>query len=120
MSSPPPGGFLQAGVLSPPPSSMTSSLAPAALPHPRHHPLKPGGPKESAFIRYVDQRILQVQRRFAKRGSADPSAHDVKGYKSFSEAGKDMEEILDIVWVSGTRRYTLSVHEELAWREDKH
>lgn len=45
-----------------------------------------------------------MQRRFAKRDSVDPGSHDVRGYKSFSEAAKDMEELFDIIWVSGTRR----------------
>lgn len=108
----PSGGFL----LSPPASSTISSTSTihAALPHPRGTPLRAGGSKESTFIHYVDQRLLHMQRRFAKRTS--PSSKylsdvdrdkadtwdDVKGYPSMKEACKDIEELVGIVWVSGT------------------
>ncbi|KAM0720090.1 hypothetical protein Q7P37_004226 [Cladosporium fusiforme] len=105
------GGFL----LSPPASSVTSALTNthSELPHPRSTPLKSGGSKESAFIRYVDDRLLQIQRRFAKRETPSINGDDaekdaaaiwdsVKGYKSMREACKDVEELLGVVWVSGT------------------
>lgn len=113
MSTPPAqsGGFL----LSPAPSSVTSALTNthSELPHPRSTPLKPGGSKESAFIRYVDDRLLQIQRRFAKRETPSVNGDDaekdtaaiwdsVKGYKSMREACKDVEELVGVVWVSGT------------------
>ena len=112
MSTPPAqsGGF----ILSPPPS-VTSAItnANSELPHPRSTPLKPGGSKESAFIRYVDERLLRIQRRFAKRETpsinGDEADRDgaaiwdsVQGYKSMREAGKDIEELMGVVWVSGT------------------
>jgi hypothetical protein len=102
-------------MLSPPPSSVTSAItnANSELPHPRSTPLKPGGSKESAFIRYVDDRLLKIQRRFAKRETPSLNGDDaekdaaaiwdsVQGYKSMREACKDLEELLGIVWVSGT------------------
>ncbi|KAK4543911.1 hypothetical protein LTR36_004685 [Oleoguttula mirabilis] len=111
------GGF----ILSPPPSSVTSTSTSATsiLPHPRGTPLRAGGSKESAFIRHVDQQILHIQRRFAKRTSPNtattngvPSiSHDntkadawgdVKGYSSMRQACKDIEELVGVVWVSGT------------------
>ena len=112
MSTPPAqsGGF----ILSPPPS-VTSAItnANSELPHPRSTPLKPGGRKESAFIRYVDERLLRIQRRFAKRETpsinGDEADRDgaaiwdsVQGYKSMREACKDIEELMGVVWVSGT------------------
>jgi hypothetical protein len=105
------GGF----ILSPPPSSISSSqtATSSALPRPRASPLRPGGSKESAFIRYVDDHILQIQRRFAKRTT--PAANgdeierdaaaiwdDIRGYKSMREARKDVEDLLSVVWVRGT------------------
>ncbi|KAF2765455.1 hypothetical protein EJ03DRAFT_279974 [Teratosphaeria nubilosa] len=103
-------------MLSPAASSTPSTSASdrTALPHPRNSPLRPGGSKESAFIRYVDQQILHIQRRFAKRTS--PTGHglsdidrdkaddwgDVKGYSSIREVCKDIEELVGVVWVSGT------------------
>ena len=113
MSTPPAasGGF----ILSPPPSSVTSAIsnAKSELPHPRSTPLKPGGSKESAFIRYVDERILKIQRRFAKRETPSINGDDaekdaaaiwdsVQGYKSMREACKDLEDLIGVVWVSGT------------------
>ncbi|USW49078.1 Putative general transcription factor TFIIH, subunit Tfb6 [Septoria linicola] len=105
-----PGGF----ILSPPASSVASSNATARLPHPRNSPLRPGGSKEGAFIRYVDQQILHIQRRFAKRTSPQTNElsdidrdkadtwGDVKGYASMKEACKDVEELLSVIWISGT------------------
>jgi hypothetical protein len=55
----------------------------------------------------VDQGILKIQRRFAKRGSEDADRgekEDAKGYASFSEFAKDVEALIDLIWVSGTRR----------------
>jgi hypothetical protein len=103
------GGFLQSGpLLSPPPSSLASS-ARVSLPHSRALPLKSGSAKESELLRYLDERILHIQRRFAKRGvrqsSAPHTKEDVEGYKSFAEAAKDIEELVDILWMSGTRGY---------------
>jgi len=123
------GGFIP---YSPPPSSLASSNASQALPHPRSTPLKPGGTKESSFIRHVDQQILHIQRRFAKRTAPtdgyvqetdeegrmieeidDPTTksrlarseewHDVRGYDSFAEATRDIEELVGVIWISGTR-----------------
>lgn len=118
---------------SPPPSSVTSSNNPHSLPHPRKSPLKPGGTKESRLIRHVDQQLLRIQRRFAKRDPSlrqhrgiremdeegrmieqlgDPATqshlekseewNDVQGYAGFAEAAKDVEELMSVVWISGT------------------
>ncbi|OCK84561.1 hypothetical protein K432DRAFT_257551, partial [Lepidopterella palustris CBS 459.81] len=89
-------------ILTPPPSSVTPSTITNPLPHPRQRPLKSGGPKESALIRYLDEHILLAKRRWAKRRFDDGSAGDVKGYHSFKEAGKDIDSLIDVVWVSGT------------------
>lgn len=123
------GGFIP---FSPPPSSLASSNANQALPHPRSTPLKAGGTKESSFIRHVDRQILHIQRRFAKRKTStnehlretdeegrmieevdDPTTkaqlerseewHDVPGYNSFAEAVRDIEELIGVIWISGTR-----------------
>lgn len=57
----------------------------------------------------MDQGILKIQRRFAKRGSEDADRgdkEDAKGYASFSEFAKDVAALIDLIWVSGTRRWT--------------
>jgi hypothetical protein len=54
----------------------------------------------------VDQGILKIQRRFAKRGSEDADKgekDDAKGYGNFPEFAKDVEALIDLIWVSGTR-----------------
>jgi hypothetical protein len=98
------GGFLPP-ILSPPQSSVASSVV-GILPQPRGHPLKPGSTKESTFIRYLDDNILKIQRRFAKRGSDGEGGNErleATGYKSFSEPAKDIETLIDLIWLSGTR-----------------
>ncbi|KAI4852526.1 hypothetical protein E4T45_04676 [Aureobasidium sp. EXF-8846] len=123
------GGFVP---LSPPPSSVASSHTPNSLPQPRRTPLKPGGTKESRLIRHVDQQLLHIQRRFAKRDPSlghggvremdeegrmieqlnDPATekrlqqseewNDVQGYSGFGEAAKDVDELIAVIWISGT------------------
>ncbi|KAF1988646.1 hypothetical protein K402DRAFT_419462 [Aulographum hederae CBS 113979] len=111
------GGFLHpsASLLSPPPSSIASSAGASSLPHPRQSPLRPGGPKESAFVRFIDQELLRIQRRHAKRETDDALEAEeeaglenlgdlggVKGYRVFGELAKDVERVVGLVWTSGT------------------
>ena len=104
-----PGGFLQPTLPSPPPSSArSSSTAASILPDPRSTPLKTGSAKESSFIDHVDRKLLGISRRYEKRYNADfedETSEDLegRGYESFGELAKDMEGVIDIVWVSGTR-----------------
>ena len=103
-------------LLSPPISS--SSTATPPLPHPRSHPLKPGSTKENAFVNYVDNKLTEISGRYERRfntglesedsttepsGLANSGNQPATGYQTFAEAAKDLENILDIVWVSGTR-----------------
>ncbi|KAL0264279.1 hypothetical protein SLS55_000226 [Diplodia seriata] len=90
-------------IATPPTSSIAS--ASSRLPHPRSKPLKTGGPKESAFIRYADERVRQMRRRYAKReggGGGGGGDNDVKGYAGLKEACRDVDALVDVVWVSGT------------------
>ena len=100
------GGFLPS-ILSPPVSSTSSSTV-GALPQPRGRPLKSGSSKESTFIRYLDDNILKVQRRYARRSSDGNDAEyklEATGYKSFAEPSKDIESLIDLIWLSGTRTH---------------
>lgn len=109
---PGPGGFLQPTLPSPPPSSTNSvSNAPALLPQPRSTPLKPGSSKESSFVDYVDRKLLAVSRRYEKRFNTDfedagETDSKSKGYEDFGELAQDLEGVIDIIWVSGTRMET--------------
>jgi hypothetical protein len=80
-----------------------------SLPHPRDQPLKPGGSKQSAFIRIVDQSLLKIQRRYAKRGEdaleQEGDSPGAVGYRNFAEAAQDIEKLVDLIWVSGTRKH---------------
>ncbi|KAL2042073.1 hypothetical protein N7G274_005261 [Stereocaulon virgatum] len=105
---PEPGGFLHPSLPSPPASTATTaSTVTSTLPHPRSTPLKPGSSKESSFIDYVDRKLLGISRRYEKRYNADfedeaTSGIEGRGYESFAELAKDLEGVIDVVWVSGT------------------
>ncbi|KAL8704568.1 MAG: hypothetical protein Q9201_002260 [Fulgogasparrea decipioides] len=105
-----PGGFLPPTLPSPPSSSVNSPRATRyILPHPRSKPLKSGSPKESDFIDYVDQKLLAISRHYENRFSAalgEEENPDVegRGYKGFGEEARDLEAVVDVVWISGTSK----------------
>ncbi|KAI9825046.1 MAG: hypothetical protein M1826_007124 [Phylliscum demangeonii] len=70
----------------------------AALPRPRTRPLRAGGAKETAFIQHVDRALLAISRKYAKKFSN----MDDDGYDGFREVARDMERVVDVVWLSGT------------------
>lgn len=104
------GGFLQPSLPSPAPSAMSSStMTPSTLPRQRTRPLKSGSMKETALINHIDKEILKVSRRHAKKFSSaigkqdEPEDKNERGYESFKEVVKDIEPIIDVIWISGTR-----------------
>ena len=109
---PEPGGFLHSTLPSPSPSvASTSSAAPSSLPRPRPHPLTPGSSKESYFIEHVERRLLEISGRYEKRFNVGMQESQIpgaerKGYERFGEVAEDLENVVDIVWVSGTRTYS--------------
>jgi hypothetical protein len=106
-----PGGFLPATLPSPAPSTAfsASTATPSTLPRQRAHPVRAGSIKETTLINYIDKQILLVNRRHAKKFSSAIGEQDEprkeRGYESFSEFAKDLESIVDVVWVSGTRMF---------------
>ncbi len=100
-----PGGFLPPSLPSPAPSNISNSSTRSSLPHPRSHPLRAGSAKEDAARRYVEGRLLHVSRRYTKKFQPieESEADDVKGYESMGQVTKDLGEIVDVVWLSGTR-----------------
>lgn len=104
------GGFLPQVIPSPSPSA-ASTVTPGELPRPREHPLRPGSQKEIAFVSFVDSKMLNISRRYAKKFSSDPKSKlgPGKGYDSFKEVVQDLEAIFDVVWVSGTRTCLLGL-----------
>ncbi|KAL9078561.1 MAG: hypothetical protein Q9157_002519 [Trypethelium eluteriae] len=90
------GGFLKVGLTSPPLSTASSTITPS-LPHPRNHSLISGSPKEANFIRFVNQSIDRIQKRYANRSGSDEPQLDENGYTSFKQAGEDFERLVDMV-----------------------
>jgi hypothetical protein len=99
-----PGGFIPS-LPSPAPSNISSSSTASNLPHPRAHPLRAGSAKEDAARRYVESRLLHISRRYTKKFQPPDETEDVHGYESMSEVAKDLGEVVDVLWLSGTRMY---------------
>ncbi|KAL2130714.1 hypothetical protein VTI74DRAFT_6043 [Chaetomium olivicolor] len=103
------GGFMAHSLPSPAPSSTSTVRSIAGLPHPRAHALRPGSAKEDQVRHFVSGRLLHISRRFVKKaGMAAPGADelqvddDIEGYKSMGELCKDLDGLINIVWLSGT------------------
>ncbi|RYP55861.1 hypothetical protein DL769_010044 [Monosporascus sp. CRB-8-3] len=106
------GGFLppsaQSQTLPSPAPSTASSRAAARLPAPRSRPLAPGSRKEDYARDYVSQRLLHVSRRYVKKhgipndDGVDGGPAEVPGYDSADELCRDLEEVVDVLWFSGT------------------
>ncbi|KAI1474422.1 hypothetical protein F4774DRAFT_400625 [Daldinia eschscholtzii] len=98
------GGFLPNGTTSlpSPAPSTASNQAAARLPRPRSKPLARGSRKEDYARNYVSDRLLHISRRYVKKHGIPDPADEVKGYESMDELCKDMEDVVDVLWFSGT------------------
>jgi hypothetical protein len=101
-NSPGPGGFVPAHLPSPAPSSGSANAA-SSLPHPRAHALRAGSAKEDMVRRHVDERLMHISRRFVKKYAIAEPGDDVVGYKSMAELCHDLQSVIDVLWLSGTR-----------------
>ncbi|KAH6683127.1 hypothetical protein B0J14DRAFT_139460 [Halenospora varia] len=97
-----PGGFIIPSLPSPAPSNTSTSSTASNLPHPRAHALRAGSAKEEAARRYVEGRLLHVSRRYTKKFQPHQEGEEVHGYVSMSEVAKDLGEVVDVLWLSGT------------------
>ncbi|KAK7964179.1 meiotic recombination protein DMC1 [Apiospora saccharicola] len=95
------GGFVQPTLPSPAPST-ASSRAAAGLPHPRLKPLVPGSRKEDYARKYAESRLLHISRRYVKKHGIPDPTDTVKGYDNFEELCHDLEEVIFVLWFSGT------------------
>lgn len=100
---PEPGGFVQPTLPSPAPSTTSNYRSIVGLPHPRSRPLRPGSAKEDQVRNYVEETILHISRRYVKKHGLQEPGDEVVGYKSMAELCKDLEALLNIIWLSGTR-----------------
>ncbi|KAG5289922.1 DMC1-like protein [Histoplasma ohiense] len=100
------GGFIPSSLPCPPASSVNSnSTVTPSLPQQRKQSLRPGSAKEMTVINFVDSHIIAIHRRHAKKFSsafAEDECEADRGYENFREVAKDMETIVDVLWVSGT------------------
>ncbi|APA07551.1 hypothetical protein SS1G_00948 [Sclerotinia sclerotiorum 1980 UF-70] len=96
------GGFLPDSLPSPSPSTTSVSSTSSNLPQPRSKPLRAGSAKEQAARRYVENKLLQIARRYTKKFEGPEEGDTVVGYVSMKEVAKDVSEIIDVLWLSGT------------------
>ncbi|KAI5458876.1 hypothetical protein BGZ63DRAFT_361369 [Mariannaea sp. PMI_226] len=103
-ASPGPGGFLPpaGGLPSPAPSTASSNRSSSGLPHPRSKSLRPGSSKEDLVRRFVEDRLLETSRRYVKKFGNPGPGDTVVGYSSFGEVCKDLDAIINVLWLSGT------------------
>ncbi|TAQ90873.1 hypothetical protein B7494_g803 [Chlorociboria aeruginascens] len=83
-------------------SPSTSSIPSSLLPHPRSNPLRPGSAKEEAARRYVEGRLLHISRRYTKKFQEREEGETVFGYENMREVARDLGEVVDVLWLSGT------------------
>lgn len=114
-----PGGFERPPLPSPPASVASGTAAGSLLPAQRSRPIPAGSSKESNLIAYVDRMVMSINRRHAKKFSAafsqdfevvrecgpeeNSEASEGAGYEGFEEVARDIERLVDVLWVSGTR-----------------
>jgi hypothetical protein len=99
----------RADLPTPPASSAAASQHASPLPQPRRRPLPPGGTKETSLISYLDHGLNQIQKRVDNRATHRKTPALVgqeAGYRAFWEVAKDLDGLLDVVWVSGSRMST--------------
>lgn len=88
------------------------------LPQQRQHAVRPGSSKEANLLAWVEAAVLRINRRHAKKFSGmqakreedstgAEAEEDVPGYESFSEVAADITRVLDVLWVSNTRKLYL-------------
>ncbi|EPS43167.1 hypothetical protein H072_2818 [Dactylellina haptotyla CBS 200.50] len=114
-----PGGFIPpvSYLPSPAPSNYSSTAARSSglLPNQRPTPLKSGSRRETVFINYVDNALLEISRKFTKKFPSEAEKSEAAKLKAVNAGGnvtigysdaepliKEIETIIGLVWVSGT------------------
>ncbi|KAK1774676.1 hypothetical protein QBC45DRAFT_337036 [Copromyces sp. CBS 386.78] len=106
LTAPAPGGFVPPAIpsnsLPSPAPSSASAAAVSNLPHPRRTSLRPGSIKEDKVRNYVSDKMLHISRRYVKHFAIPDPSDEVAGYKSMAELCKDLDDVINIIWLSGT------------------
>jgi Subunit 11 of the general transcription factor TFIIH len=53
---------------------------------------------------------MHINRRYVKKYGLVEPGDEVVGYQSMGQLCKDLEGVIDIVWLSGTREFTRLFH----------
>lgn len=48
---------------------------------------------------------MHISRRYVKKHGIPDPADEVTGYENMDEVCKDLEEVVDVLWFSGTRMF---------------
>ncbi|PKS07473.1 hypothetical protein jhhlp_006077 [Lomentospora prolificans] len=101
------GGFLPptpSSMPSPHPSvpSSSSTRFLSDLPHPRNRALRPGSNKEDMVRNYASGKLMQISRRYVKKFGTPEPGEELTGYQDFSELCKDLDAVVNVLWLSGT------------------
>lgn len=64
--------------------------------------MRPGSSKEDLIRRYAEEQLMSIGRRYVKKFSNE-TGDQATGYKSFGEACRDMDSLVNLLWLSGTR-----------------
>ncbi|KAF8444257.1 hypothetical protein BDZ91DRAFT_853803 [Kalaharituber pfeilii] len=91
------GGFLlpQPSLAKSPGPGSTIVKHPRPLPNPRSVPLKPGRKPEASLIRYLDDALQNISRKYTKK-------YTPGGYSNIQSIVKDLDVLVDLIWVSST------------------
>jgi Subunit 11 of the general transcription factor TFIIH len=60
------------------------------------------------LIRFLDENITRIERRHAMRTSPYQKEGNESGFTSFVQVAKELDTLLNLIWISGTREFVFS------------
>ncbi|KAI1104352.1 hypothetical protein F4804DRAFT_332366 [Jackrogersella minutella] len=89
-------------VLPSPALSLAAIRASKDLPQMRTKPIPRGSRKEDSARTIIEEQLIHIARRYVKKfGIPDPK-DELTGYESFEELCEDFENLIDLIWSTGT------------------
>jgi hypothetical protein len=61
--------------------------------------------------RYAEEKLMTISRRYVKKFGGTQEGDDVVGFRTFGEVCKELDEVVNILWQSGTRTYYLPLYQ---------